>query len=63
MAVSIEKMTVLIGRYFNFHCQCCAYYEIDVESSGVEEYLFLYKIGDLIGEKNMPKIALFNKNI
>ena len=52
--VKIEDMSVLIGRYFNMHCWCCAYDETIVEPSGVEEYKFLYRIGKILGDFNMP---------
>ena len=58
--VSIENMSILFGRYYNFHCNCCAYNEIHVKTNSVEEYKFLLKLGELIGEANMPKLILPN---
>ncbi len=54
VSVKIEDMTVLIGRYFNLNCWCCAYDEKEVEPSGIEQYKFLNRIGELLGEFNMP---------
>jgi hypothetical protein len=37
------------------------YKKIDVESSTIEEYEILLKIGDLVGEKDMPSINITEK--
>lgn len=58
LTVRIKDMNILFGREFNMHCFCCAYNFKSVEPTGVEEYLFLHKIGEMLGEKNMPELIL-----
>lgn len=56
--VELTDMYILLGKYFNLHCQCCAYNSISVKPSSIEEYKFLLKLGELSGEKNMPALIL-----